>query len=663
MKQYLKELFSAPFQWVLVLSFSMVAAITIAIGTWAIAQSITNYLEGAMMERVARDMKLAQTFYDLTLRELEGITQRLSQEQLVVENLSLVAEGSEEANPVVDQQIENSLAGLSLGGNHLVAILNANGDIIAGRLLLYGGDQDKVTPSTGWHRLDFIAQSLSNGEAINTTEVLPAEFLEKVGLADQAKIDVIDTPKAAATLFDPQEGTAGLGLVSITPIKTLEEQVVGAVLAIHLFNNDFTLVDRIKEVAGIDTATIFFGDMRISTNVMDLKGERAIGTRVSKEVSQTVLVDGKEYVGPAFVVNENYITRYDPIKNSANIPVGILYVGAKQASFYRLVSDFNQRIGFVAIVTILLTFLLAIPVSRVITRPLKQLKELVAANRRVAEGDMTVRVPVRAGGEVGLLGSSFNTMLDTMQTTHDQLVQSEKLASLGQLAAGVAHELNNPLGTILLYSDLLSKEVSEDSVHKADLERIVNETKRCKSIVASLLEFARQNQVNAQTVDLNQLIVQVLEIEQKHYEGRGVEFVRLLEPSLPNIQADASQLMQVLVNLIENAADAMPEGGRVTLRTLNEPENMVTIEVEDSGMGIPPENLNKLFTPFFTTKPIGKGTGLGLAIIYGIIKMHRGQIIVRSAQDVGTTFIIQLPIRLLILKPDNRSANGMMFPG
>jgi len=663
MKQYLKELFSAPFQLVLVLSFSMVAAITIAIGTWAIAQSITDYLEDAMTERVARDMKLAQTFYVLTLRELEGITQRLSQEQLVIENLSLVAEGSEDTSLVIDQQIENSLSGLSLGGNHLVAIVNANGDITAGRLLMYGGGQKKISPSAGWNSLDIIAQSLSNGEAITTTEVLPAEFLEKVGLADQAKIEVIDTSRAAATLFDPREGTAGLGLVSVSPIKTLEEQVVGTVLAIHLFNNDFTLVDRIKEVADIETATIFFGDMRISTNVMDLKGERAIGTRVSEEVSQTVLVDGKEYVGPAFVVNENYITRYDPIKNYAEKPVGILYVGAKQASFYRLVSDFNQRIGFVAFGTILLTFLLAIPVSRVITRPLKQLKELVAANRRVAAGDMSVRVPVRAGGEVGLLESSFNTMLDTMQTTHEQLVQSEKLASLGQLAAGVAHELNNPLGTILLYSDLLSKEVAEDSVYKADLERIVNETKRCKNIVASLLEFARQNQVNAQTVDLNQLIVQVLEIELKHYEGRGVEFIRLLEPSLPNIQADASQLMQVLVNLIENAADAMPEGGRVTLRTLNEPENMVTIEVEDSGIGIPPENLSKLFTPFFTTKPVGKGIGLGLAIIYGIIKMHRGQIIVRSAQGVGTTFIIQLPIRLQILKPDNRSTNGMMFPG
>ena len=663
MKQYLKELFSAPFQLVLVLSFSMVAAITIAIGTWAIAQSITDYLEDAMTERVARDMKLAQTFYVLTLRELEGITQRLSQEQLVIENLSLVAEGSEDTSLVIDQQIENSLSGLSLGGNHLVAIVNANGDITAGRLLMYGGGQKKISPSAGWNSLDIIAQSLSNGEAITTTEVLPAEFLEKVGLADQAKIEVIDTSRAAATLFDPREGTAGLGLVSVSPIKTLEEQVVGTVLAIHLFNNDFTLVDRIKEVADIETATIFFGDMRISTNVMDLKGERAIGTRVSEEVSQTVLVDGKEYVGPAFVVNENYITRYDPIKNYAEKPVGILYVGAKQASFYRLVSDFNQRIGFVAFGTILLTFLLAIPVSRVITRPLKQLKELVAANRRVAAGDMSVRVPVRAGGEVGLLESSFNTMLDTMQTTHEQLVQSEKLASLGQLAAGVAHELNNPLGTILLYSDLLSKEVAEDSVYKADLERIVNETKRCKNIVASLLEFARQNQVNAQTVDLNQLIVQVLEIELKHYEGRGVEFIRLLEPSLPNIQADASQLMQVLVNLIENAADAMPEGGRVTLRTLNEPENMVTIEVEDSGIGIPPENLSKLFTPFFTTKPVGKGIGLGLAIIYGIIKMHRSQIIVRSAQGVGTTFIIQLPIRLQILKPDNRSTNGMMFPG
>ncbi len=318
-----------------------------------------------------------------------------------------------------------------------------------------------------------------------------------------------------------REGTAGLALVSVSPIKDEEDNVAGAVLAMHLFNNDFTLVDRIKTVAGIDTATIFLGDLRVSTNVMTLDGERAIGTRLSEEVSDVVLNQGDEYTGPAFVVNENYITRYDPLEDHTGKRIGILYVGAKQASFYKLVNTFNQRIVLVALGMMLFTFILTTPVSRVITRPLEQIRDLVVANRRVAEGDMSVRVSTQAGGEIGELTSSFNSMLDTLQATQDQLVQSEKLASLGQLAAGVAHELNNPLGTILLYSDILLKEAPPDSQMKADLEVIVEETKRCKTIVASLLEFARQNQVVARPTDLNALILSVIDVERKRYEGQA----------------------------------------------------------------------------------------------------------------------------------------------
>jgi two-component system, NtrC family, sensor kinase len=650
MMNRLRAFFSAPFQLMLVISFSLIAAISIAIGVWAISRTISDYLSGAMNERVARDMQLAQSFYNLKLLEIENTTLRLSNDPQVIENIHKLSLNGDTSRAIINQLIANNLSAPELGGNLVITLLSVDGNMLAGQLLTTD-DQIKTLDSTGsWKKLAILQNTMASGKTTSATEILPADLLAMVGLANQARITILETPKASPDLFDIREGSAGLALVSTSAIKDASGEVIGSVLAFHLLNNDFTLVDRIKEVAAIDTATIFLGDLRVSTNVLTAEGNRAIGTRISQEVGDLVLLQGMEFVGPAFVVNEDYITRYDPLRNHRGEVIGILYVGTRQASFQRLVNSFNQQIVLVAIGTILLTIVITTPVSRMITRPLDQLKDLVSANRRVAEGDMTVRVPVRAGGQVGLLESSFNTMLDTLQNTQDQLVQSEKLASLGQLAAGVAHELNNPLGTILLYSDIVKKETDPASPHADDLDIIVQETKRCKGIVSALLEFARQNQVIAQPTDLNNLILKVVELEIKNCEATSVQIHLKLYPQLPKIQADPAQLTQVVVNLIENALDAMPEGGLLHIRTSKGPEGMVTVEFEDTGMGIPAEHLSRLYTPFFTTKPIGKGTGLGLAIIYGIIKMHRGQIFMQSEVNKGTKFTIQLPIKLLGVK-------------
>jgi two-component system NtrC family sensor kinase len=413
-----------------------------------------------------------------------------------------------------------------------------------------------------------------------------------------------------------------------------------------MFNNDFTLVDQIRDAAQIDTVTIFLGDLRVSTNVLTETGERAIGTRVSQEVNDVVLQTGREYVGTAFVVDRDYITRYEPLRDHAGQVVGILYVGVLQSVFHALIQAVNQRILLVAVLTILITFILTTPVSRMITRPLKELRELSSTSNRVAEGHLTARAPAMAGGEVGQLAEAFNNMLDTLQATQDQLVHQENLASLGQLAAGVAHELNNPLATVLLYADILKRECPEDDPRCNDLDTIVRETSRCKTIVAALLDFARQHQVAAQELDLNALIQSIIEIEGKHAIYENINLLTELAPHLPEIQADPAQLQAVFINLLSNAAEAIQKDGMIAIRTWDGPTGMVTIEVEDNGEGITSYNLPKIFTPFFTTKLDGKGTGLGLAITYGIIKMHRGQIDVQSWVGKGTVFTIQLPVRL-----------------
>ncbi len=675
MRLYLRRLFTAPFQLVLVVSFSLVAALAIAIGTWTISRTIADYMTDEMNARISRDMQLSQAFYEIMLSEIQAISDRLSQDPLVVQNFEALQQGDPTALDYLEKQMELNLADNTTGGNHTILVLDPSGNAIAGRLLKTGDGQEKIIPSDRaaglqWDELEIVRQAIDQGQAIQTAAVIPSELLDSVGLAEQTLISIIETPKAASELFDPREETAGLALAGISPVRSAAGEILGAVLVFHLFNNDFTLVDRIRQVAGIDTATIFFGDLRVSTNVMTETGQRAIGTRVSDEVSRVVLSQGDIFTGPAFVVNENYITRYDPILDQNGKILGILYIGARQSTFNRLISLVNNRIFLVGGGTFVLVFLLALPVSVVITRPLNQLHDLVAASQKVTEGDLSVRVPVRPGGEVGMLASSFNIMLDTLQSTHEQLIQSEKLASLGQLAAGVAHELNNPLGTIMLYADILLKETAAEnlqepgSTRREDLEMIISETQRCKTIVSSLLEFARQNQVSAGEVDLNEIIVQLLELESMRRAdaaanaGTVIEMRHDLDALLPRIQADENQLIQVLSNLIDNAVDAMPGGGVLTITTRSKPAGMVTLEVSDTGMGISDRNKSKLFTPFFTTKPLGKGTGLGLAITYGIIKMHRGQITVSSQVGKGTRFTILLPVKLQLVDTVRREGVG-----
>jgi len=370
-----------------------------------------------------------------------------------------------------------------------------------------------------------------------------------------------------------------------------------------------------------------------------------IGTRVSQEVYDQTLVNGEPFAGPAYVFNQWYITRYEPLYDHLGKVVGMLYVGAKQAVFQQLQDSFRGQIFFVGGASILLAVLLAIPLAWSISRPLT---EMAAATRKVASGDWTVRVPVYGRGETGTLAQSFNTMVETLRETQEQLIQKEKLASVGQLAAGVAHEINNPLGSILLYADILRKETPEDNQQQAeDLDMIIRETTRCKTIVNDLLNFSRQNEVLAQDTDLNALLEELAQEASKQELFEGIDLLCDLEPDLPTIQADPLQLRQVFLNLMNNAAEAMPHGGQLTLRTQKgQAKGFVTAEIQDTGVGISDENMKKLFTPFFTTKPIGKGTGLGLAIIYGIVKMHRGQISVSSEEGQGTTFTITMREKL-----------------
>ncbi len=235
-----------------------------------------------------------------------------------------------------------------------------------------------------------------------------------------------------------------------------------------------------------------------------------------------------------------------------------------------------------------------------------------------------------------------------LKETQEQLQSAEKLASIGQLAAGVAHEINNPLGTILLYTSLIKKEIKDriDNPQSIeDLDLIAEETNRCKNIVANLLNFARQGRLKISDVDIFEIVNTILKSVMLKPEFKGISFSIARDTENTVIPGDEDQLKQVLLNVINNACEAMDERPvkKISIRFSKEDKYFIT-EIKDTGGGIPKENMSKLFTPFFTTKKIGKGTGLGLAITYGIIKMHKGDIKAVSMVGEGTTFFIRLPL-------------------
>lgn len=233
-----------------------------------------------------------------------------------------------------------------------------------------------------------------------------------------------------------------------------------------------------------------------------------------------------------------------------------------------------------------------------------------------------------------------------LNNTQEQLKIAEKLASIGQLAAGVAHELNNPLGTILLYSSMMKNDIEKifnNDQAVEDIELIVEEAKRCKNIVSNLLDFARQGKLHIKEFDLSELLHDLIKLFSQNPASRNIIFNSNLNGKCL-IRGDEDQLRQVFVNIINNACDAMQDVDYKELKvSLNKNDGEIIIEFEDTGKGIPKENYGKIFTPFFTTKSIGKGTGLGLAISYGIIKMHRGSINFTSEVDKGTKLTVKLP--------------------
>ena len=535
-----------------------------------------------------------------------------------------------------------------------------------------------------------VVRAALRGKVAAATEILPAGLLRGVDarLAEQAYVRLAPAPGEQPPAR--AEETSGMVLMAAAPIRGPGAEVVGILYGGVLVNRNFTIVDRVGELlsygerpdAGENgSVTIFQDDARISTNVRTAAGERALGTRASRQVCEAVLGRGQIWRGRAFVMNDWYISEYGPIRNYSGEIIGMLAAGLLESTYTSIRDRVILSFFGIAIVGFILIIGITYYMIRSITRPIG---EMVAATRSITAGRFDQEVHSDSAGEIALLADSFNAMLKSLrqmkgdleewgrtleqkvkQRTEElvamqaRVAQSERLASLGMLAAGVAHEVNNPLGGILALTALTLEDMKPDDPDRENLQEVIRQTGRCRDIVRRLLEFSRQSKRNVERADLNRILQDTLSLMTRQAQFFNIKVVTDLDPQLPPVMADRSQFEQVFMNMLVNAAQAMGERGTVTIRTHGRSaEGLVEVSVADTGCGIPSEQVGRIFDPFFTANESGGGTGLGLSIAYGIVTTHGGTISAQSEVGKGSTFTIQMPAVSVSEVPVDSGING-----
>lgn len=529
-----------------------------------------------------------------------------------------------------------------------------------------------------------VVQSALTGTARTAVDLFEADdlLMIDVALAEQAELILIPTEAAVPT--DKVAETRGMMIHTAAPVSINGSQrvLVGGILLNR--NLDFidtinTLVYQRKNTAEDPrgTATLFLEDVRISTNVRLFENVRALGTRVSAEVRSAVLDQGQTWLDRAFVVNDWYISGYLPIYDSFDQRIGMLYVGFLEEPF-RLVKRDAIAMMWIAFIGVLIVF---IPVFlRLAGGIFSPLERMTKTMRRVETGDLTARNNLnRSGGEIAEVSHHLDHLLDQVQerdkqlrdwaddlnvrveertaqlqeanqkleTTYKQLVMSEKLASIGEITAGVAHEINNPVAVIQGNVDVVRLTLGEQAEPvKTELDLIDRQIMRIGGIVGKLLQFARPSDYGKfeEYVNLRDVTQDSLGLVDHVYASKDID-VKLELTNVPDVKINPSELQQVIINLIINAVQAMDGKGILTIQSHvleRDGKNGVCLAFHDSGPGISEDTINTIFDPFFTTKR-AKGTGLGLSISQTIIQTAGGIITADNHPKGGALMSIWLP--------------------
>ncbi|NNG17490.1 MAG: HAMP domain-containing protein, partial [Gemmatimonadales bacterium] len=639
--------------------------ITSLVGSWIVSSTLMTQAR----HTVGHQLSTAQTIYDQQLQCLAHAV-RLSASGTTIEHHL----HADDAASLLDY-----LNGIRQEiGFDFVTLTDSEGRVIL------------RSPGSGYVSDDVPSLSLVEaalaGKAVAATEMLSvAELTREVPhLRERARIPLLATPKASPP--ETSEQSSGLVMLAAAPVNESSGERLGVLYAGILLNRNYNFVDDVWRILYKDEkyrgkevglVSIFQGEYRVATVVRTESGERAIGTRVSEDVREAVLERGEAWNKRSFVIDDYYIGAYEPIHNYEGEVVGILSVGQLE----RVYTSVRNRVilSFFAIATLGFALIIGITyyMIRNITRPIA---EMVAATRSIAAGYFDQEVHATSQGEIAQLADSFNIMLKSLRRMRSDLeewgrtleekvkdrtreladmqarvAQSERLASLGMLAAGVAHELNNPLGGITALTALTLEELPQDDPNRENLEEVVRQGERCGEIVKGLLEFSRQSAAGTERVDVNEVIGDTLELIGKQAAFFNVRVVEELAAQLPAVTADRSQLQQVFMNVFMNAVQAMEGSGVLTVLTTRNEDGIVEIQISNTGRGIPENEIDRIFDPFYSTKG-GEGTGLGLSIAYGIVTKHGGTISVASEPGEQTTFTIRLPATLVSAEDVNREA-------
>lgn len=537
-----------------------------------------------------------------------------------------------------------------------------------------------------------VVRAAMGGLSRTELDVFNADTLSQLapGLAAQASIALRPTADATPTARTGE--TRGLVIHTAAPVLDSQGRLQGVLAGGILLNRNLDFIDHLNTVVyphealpfgSQGTATLFLEDVRVATNVRLFAGERAIGTRVSTTVNEAVLQRGGVWLDRAFVVQDWYVSGYMPLVDSHQRRVGMLYVGfleeplvrAKRAALGLVVSLFIVVMGGAS--------LLAAWWARGIYRPIQQMQATMRAWRA---GNLTARVgPLTPGDEMAELARHFDRLLDQLQTqtealqqwgnaldgevarrTQDlsqalaelrsaqhQLIRQEKLAAMGQLTAGVAHEINNPVaviqGNLDILADVLGREGCEPV--SAEIRLIREQVHRIRMIVAKLLQFARPTDYVGYLEPIApDTLVQDSLLLVGHLLRRTAIAVTQHMDSHRRVVSNKGELQQVLINLLVNAIQAMPDGGVLAIASEDWDEAGmpvgICLSVSDTGAGIPPEHLNKLFQPFFTSDKIG-GNGLGLWVSQSIVERYGGYLSAENRAEGGSRFSIWLRLEPL----------------